>query len=108
MAITDKTLAAYERLVGTIAGVERKGKAMPYTSVNGNMFSFLTSEGALALRLPALVRHELLAKKRAALCEQHGKVLAEYVELSLGKAGLEPLFAESFAYASALKPKATA
>lgn len=35
-------VALYERLVATDPRVERKGVTMPYTSVNGHMFSFLT------------------------------------------------------------------
>jgi hypothetical protein len=46
-------LALYETLVATNPKVERKGAAMPYTSLNGHMFSFLTQTGTLALRLPA-------------------------------------------------------
>jgi hypothetical protein len=38
-------LALYEKLVATNPGVERKGATMPYTSVNGHMFSLLTKEG---------------------------------------------------------------
>jgi hypothetical protein len=106
MTIAEKTLAAYEKLVATVGGLERKGRAMPYTSVHGNMFSFLTKEGALALRLPQETRDELLKKKRAAPCEQHGKVLAEYVELPIEKG--RPWFAQSFAYAKTLKPKKSA
>ena len=50
--IAPKVLAAYEQLVASVPGLERKGAAMPYTSVNGNMFSFLDKAGALSLRLP--------------------------------------------------------
>ena len=39
--IGEAVLASYEALVATGPGVERKGKTMPYTSVNGHMFSFL-------------------------------------------------------------------
>ena len=46
------SLASYEKLVATNTKVERKGATMPYTSLNGHMFSLLTREGWLALRLP--------------------------------------------------------
>jgi hypothetical protein len=32
----------YEALIATLPGVERKGAALPYTSLNGNMFSILS------------------------------------------------------------------
>ena len=104
-------LALYERLVATHPGVERKGAAMPYTSVNGHMFSFLTKAGALALRLPAGEREEFLKKYKTKLCEQHGTVLEEYVEVPdalLKKTGeLKKYFGLSCAYVASLKPKAT-
>ena len=49
----EESLALYERLVATNPEVERKGATMPYTSVNGHMFSFLGKDGGVALRLPA-------------------------------------------------------
>jgi hypothetical protein len=45
-------LKLYEKLVALNPSVERKGATMPYTSLNGHMFSLLTKEGRLALRLP--------------------------------------------------------
>ena len=47
-----RSLQLYERLVSTNPNVERKGASMPYTSLNGHMFSLLTKEGKLVLRLP--------------------------------------------------------
>ncbi len=44
-------LALYEKLVATNPDVPRKGDTMPYTSLNGNMFTLLTKEGTLILRL---------------------------------------------------------
>jgi len=34
-------LELYERVVATVPGVERKGATIPYTSLNGHMFSYL-------------------------------------------------------------------
>jgi len=49
-------VALYERLVATNPQVERKGATMPYTSLNGNMFSFLMKSGRVGLRLPEAER----------------------------------------------------
>ena len=49
-AIQPGRLAAYDRLIGTVPGIARKGASIPYTSVNGNMSSYLFGEGSLALR----------------------------------------------------------
>jgi hypothetical protein len=40
-------LELYEKLIATNPSVERKGATVPYTSVNGNMFSYLSKEGKL-------------------------------------------------------------
>jgi TfoX/Sxy family transcriptional regulator of competence genes len=104
-------LELYERLVATNPSVERKGATMPYTSVNGHMFSFLSKTGMLALRLPAEERNAFLKKYKTKLCEQHGTVLVEYVEVPealLKKTQeLKKYFDLSYASVAALKPKPT-
>ena len=104
-------LELYEKLVATNPSVERKGATMPYTSLNGHMFSFLTKTGTLALRLPTEERDAFLKKYKTRLCEQYGSVLEEYVEVpaSLLKntQELKKFFDLSYAYVSSLKPKPT-
>jgi hypothetical protein len=106
------TLELYERLVATNPRVERKGATMPYTSLNGHMFSFLTRTGKLALRLPAEERAAFLEKYKTRLCEQYGTVMAEYVEVPdalLAKTReLKKFFDLSYDYVGSLKPKPTA
>jgi hypothetical protein len=51
-AVPPEKLALYEALIATHPDIERKGVTMPYTSANGNMFSFLSETGTLGLRLP--------------------------------------------------------
>ena len=105
------TVELYEKLVATNPKVERKGATMPYTSVNGHMFSLLTKEGRLALRLPAEARDAFLKKYKTKLCEQYGVVMKEYVEVPdalLKKTQeLKKYFDQSYAYVSSLKPKPT-
>ena len=104
-------LELYEKLVATNPKVERKGATMPYTSVNGHMFSLLTKEGWLALRLPSAEREAFLKKYKTKLCEQYGTVMKEYVEVPnnlLKKTPeLRKFFDLSYAYVSSLKPKPT-
>ena len=99
----------YEKLVATNPKVERKGATVPYTSLNGHMFSYLSKEGKLALRLPAAEREVFLTKYHAKLCEAYGKVQPEYVEVPdavLAKTQeLKKFFESSYAYVAALKPK---
>ena len=54
-------LALYEKAVGAMPGVERKGDTMPYTSLNGHMFSVLHKDGSVALRLPTVEREASFA-----------------------------------------------
>jgi len=104
-------LELYDSLIATNPLVERKGATMPYTSLNGHMFSFLTKAGTLALRLPADERNAFLKKYKTQLCRQHGIVLEEYVDVPdalLKKTReLTEYFALSYAYVASLKPKPT-
>lgn len=101
----------YEKLMATIPGIERKGATMPYTSLNGNMFSFLDKFGVCGIRLPEKEREEFLKKYKVKLFETHGTVLKEYVtvpdELLEKTTHLKKWFAISLAYVKSLKPKAT-
>ena len=102
-------LELYDKLVATLPGVPRKGATVPYTSVNGHMFSYVSKTGTLALRLPAEARDAFLKKYKTTLCKQYGIVQKEYVEvpdaLLKKTAELKTYFAMSFAYVSSLKPK---
>jgi hypothetical protein len=106
---SSEPLACYERLVATIPALERKGATMPYTSLNGHMFSYLDKDGALALRLPKEAREEFLAKYQAHLHESYGIVQKEYVtvpeELLQNTVELQPYFQISYEYIQTLKPK---
>ena len=109
--VSESAIAAYERLVATQPGIERKGAKLPYTSMNGNMFSFLTEAGALAFRLSETDRAAFLERYQASLHEAHGAVMKEYVTVPASflsdTTELAPWFAASVAYAAALKPKPT-
>ncbi len=104
-------LALYEKVVATIPGVERKGDTMPYTSVNGHMFSLYTKQGTLTLRLPPEAREAFLKKYRTKLSVQYGVVMKEYVEVPAAllsrTAELKKFFTMSYEYAGALKAKPT-
>jgi hypothetical protein len=104
-------LERYERVVATIAGVERKGVTLPYTSLNGHMFSFVAEDGTVALRLGADDRSAFMERYGAGLHEAHGSVMREYVSvpeaLAEDTAALAPWFERSRAYVAGLKPKAT-
>ena len=101
----------YEKLVATHAKAELKGDKIPYTSLNGHMFSALHKDGTVALRLPSPEREAFLKKYKTALVQQYGIVQKEYVvvpdKLLAKTAVLKPYFAASLAYVASLKPKPT-
>lgn len=101
----------YDALIAKLPEVKRKGATMPYTSVNGNMFSLLTPEGVLALRLPTPEREAFLKRRKTTLCEQYGVVMKEYVRVPTALLERTPELAKhlvvSYEYARSLKPKAT-
>lgn len=104
-----EVLAQYDLLITSLNGVERKGAAMPYTSINGHMFSFIAADGLLGLRLPEDDREEFIKLYKTKLCEAHGTVLKEYVvvpeKLFYNTKGLIPWLKASYTYVNGLKPK---
>jgi hypothetical protein len=109
--IPAERLAAYDRVIATLPGVERKGATVPYTSLNGHMFSYLSPIGSLALRLAKADREAFIDRFHASLHEAYGIVQKEYVtvpdDLLDDTAALAPYLAASYAYVSSLKPKPT-
>jgi hypothetical protein len=103
-------VALYEKAVAALPGVERKGAANPYTSINGNMFSLLSAvTESMALRLPSEDREAFLKKYKSKLFEVYGAVMKEYVTvpdaLLKNTKKLQKYMAVSFDYAKTLKPK---
>ncbi|HUI82215.1 MAG TPA: hypothetical protein VLY24_30040 [Bryobacteraceae bacterium] len=105
------TIEYYEKVVATNPKVERKGATIPYTSLNGNMFSYLHRSGSMALRLPEEEREKFLKKHKTKLFEAYGVVQKEYVTvpdaLLRNTKELAKYFALSYEYAKTLKPKPT-
>jgi hypothetical protein len=107
--IPAEKLELYDRLIRERPHIERKGVGLPYTSVNGHMFSFLSASGTLALRLPEESREAFLARYGTTLFVAHGATLKEYVEvpekLFANTVELLPHLDQSYEYVQSLKPK---
>ena len=103
--------ALYDKVIATNPLTERKGATMPYTSVNGNMFTFIDKNGELSIRLPEHEREQFIAKYNSRLSVQHGAVMKEYVvvpaALLQNTDQLKAYIDKSFDYAQTLKPKPT-
>ena len=107
--VPPEKLELYEKLVATNPDIERKGASVPYTSLNGNLFSYLHASGAMALRLPTGEREKFLAKYKTRLFEAYGVIQQEYVTVPdalLAKTNeLKPYLKMSYESARSLKPK---
>jgi hypothetical protein len=110
-SINADKVALYDKLIATNPDIERKGDTNPYTSHNGNMFTHLTPEGVLSIRLPEKEREAFIKKYKTKLKEAYGIVQKEYVVVpdSLLKKTdeLKNYLNISFEYSKTLKPKAT-
>ncbi len=109
--IPTEKLELYNRLIGNNPEIERKGKTTPYTSINGHMFSFLSKEGVMGLRLSKDDIDGFVQKFKGKLMEQHGRIMKEYVEipndLLKNTKQLTEFLNKSLNYVSGLKPKPT-
>ena len=61
------SLELYDQLVATKPKVKRRGATVPYTAMNGHMFSYLGKNGELAPRLPEGEREAFLKKYQTIL-----------------------------------------
>ena len=104
-------LERYRKVVAEFPGLKVKGKANPYTSMNGNMFSFVSPEGDFALRFQKADREAFLDRFPDAVVVQYDTVMKDYVglpdEVVEDGEELRRLFALCVEQARALKPKAT-
>ena len=109
----DKYTRSFEIYQSLFEGTEFpiKGAANKYTSVNGNMFSFLTKEGDIALRISKEEREEFLQKYPKSVVISYDTVMKDYVSIPAdilkNRSALEKLFVQSCEHARSLKPKPT-
>jgi TfoX/Sxy family transcriptional regulator of competence genes len=101
----------YDQLIATHPDIERKGVTNPYTSLNGHMFTHLSKDGTLGLRLPKEEREAFLEKYNTSLYESYGAVMKEYVavpdDLLQNTEELKQYLDLSYEYIKTLKPKPT-
>jgi hypothetical protein len=111
-AVPAEKLELYEKVLAVHPRIERKGDTVPYTSLNGHMFSYLNASGLMALRLAEAEREEFLKKYETTLFHAYGIVQKEYVTVPDGLLRktdeLRPWVDLSYRYVGAMKPKETA
>ncbi|MEM8645701.1 MAG: TfoX/Sxy family protein [Pseudomonadota bacterium] len=107
----DQVIEFYKRAVSAHKGIEIKGAKTAYTSMNGNMFSFVDDENRLCLRFSEERKAEFNAAHGTGDVVQYGAVMRGYVALPdallTNENKLKALFAESLEFAATLKPKAS-
>jgi TfoX/Sxy family transcriptional regulator of competence genes len=108
--ITPRNEDLYVSLMNQVRGIEIKGATMPYTSFNGNMFSYL-KDGDVALRLGEKEREEFIKKFKTSLFQTYGITQKEYVTIPAALLkkykDLKPYVIKSFEYVKTLKAKPT-
>ena len=111
MAEFKTTEKIYDEILTNFPDIQRKGKTMPYTSMNGNMFSFVSKVGELAFRLSKEDQQAYIADYGATLSIQYNSVMHGYINVPekyfKDKVFLNSLCEKSIANAKNLKPKPT-
>ena len=107
----EERFAFYSKLVADHPDAVLKGDSIPYTSLNGHMYSYLSKDGFVAMRLGKDEREAFIDKYKTTLTLSYGIIQKEYVVVAdslLKKTGeLKPYFDLSYEYVSSLKPKPT-
>lgn len=109
-APTDR-VELYDKYISSHPEIVRKGAANPYTSVNGHMFSCLSRDGSVAVRVSRKDRDDFLEKHPDSVFISYNTVMKEYILLPFEIFEDEEAFMfwlnKSYDYVSSLKPKPT-
>lgn len=109
--VSEAQKAAYDRLLATHPKIERKGKNLLYTSVNGHMFTVFSTEAKLGIRLPKAEREAFIEEHHSSILRSYNHNMPEYVTIPDSMLEdtetLAPYLAKSYEYVSSLKPKPT-
>ncbi len=106
-----KVLAAFDAMIGAVPGVERKGAAMPYVSMNGNMYGMVSKADVIGIRLSKEDLAAFMAAGGQPFEGTPGFINKEYGGVPAVMLGdsktLRAWFKKSHAFASGLKAKKT-
>lgn len=109
--IPQDSVKLYEAAIASVPEMELKTNfGFPYTSLNGNMYTLLSKNGKVGVRLPKKEREEFLEKYNSTLYKaEPGPLLKEYVTIPESMLSnlteLRPYLELSYHYACKLKPK---
>lgn len=109
MTKRQENLATYVALVEAFFDDQVKGKANPYTSMNGNMYSFLDDHGDICLRMAEADRETFADLFGTGPVQQYGATMKGYVSIPPDFLENKDILAEAFAcslrHAKTLKKK---
>lgn len=108
--VSEERLELYKKLLDTHPEIELKGgMKLPYTSHNGNMYTMLSKDGRIGIRLGKEDFKVFIEKYDAIQFKNYGANMREYVEvpesLLENMEELAPYLAKSHEYVQTLKPK---
>jgi len=108
---TEENLKQFQLAVSLVPNMELKGKNMWYTSMNGNMYTYMGQEGILGIRLGKDDYNAFRTKYDVGDLKSYGAVMREYVpipqELFSDLDMLKYYMEKTHAYAKTLAPKPT-
>ena len=108
--VPPELIALFRAAIDTQPDIELQGgKKLPHTSTNGYMYSSLTKDGRMGIRLSAADREAFIAEHGARSFVNYGANIAEHVEvpdaLLRRSEELGDYLARSRAYTESLPPK---
>ncbi|MFY0592982.1 hypothetical protein [Roseivirga sp.] len=107
----EENLKQFQYAVSLVPEMELKGKNMWYTSMNGNMYTYMGKEGILGIRLGKAEYEAFREKYKVGDLKSYGAVMREYVplpqELFEEEETLKIYMEMTHAYAKTLPPKPT-
>lgn len=108
---SEKNLKQFQLATSLVPEMELKGKNMWYTSMNGNMYTFMGQEGVLGIRLAKPDYLAFREKYQVGDLMSHGAIMREYVpipqQLFEDTEALKHYMEMTHAYAKTLPPKPT-
>ena len=103
--------ARFESAIALVPEMELKGKNMLYTSMNGNMYTYMGKEGVFGIRLGKEDYKAFREQYQVGDLKAYGAVMREYVPIPDTLYGNEETLKlwleKSHAYAKTLEPKPT-
>lgn len=105
----EECLSIYEAAISKCDRFERKGKANPYTSANGHMFSAINKDGELGIRFDKKVQENYFEQFNTSYFISYGAKMNGYILLTEEMLNNEQLIIdllnESFDYVMSLPAK---